>query len=129
MCSDLRHPDGRTRCTLCPAGCELRIRELGPSCLVSEPPMVAGKGLCPRGMAIGELLDSPVRLLWAQRRTDGSPSQVNPAEAARAIVAAVGDGELIFFIDGTLPCEQVLATDAWCRAWPVSMLCCSGNAR
>lgn len=127
MCSDLRHPDGQARCTLCPAGCGLSLRRLGPDCLVSEPPMVAGGGLCPRGLAIGELLDAPGRIHWALRRVDAAQVEIGLAEAAQAIVAAAGDKELIFFIDGALPCEQLLAADAWCRAWPKAKLCVAGE--
>jgi anaerobic selenocysteine-containing dehydrogenase len=123
MCSDTPKQEPRSRCTLCPAGCELRIGGPGAGGYQSEPPMVGGAGLCPRGLAIGELLDAPGRIRWATRRLDGRRQEIGLAEAARAIIAAAGDRDLVFFIDGALPCEQLLAADAWCRAWPRAKLC------
>jgi len=123
MCSDTANQETQSRCTLCPAGCELLIRGPGAGGYQSEPPMVPGAGLCPRGLAIGELLDAPGRIRWATRRLDGRRQEIHLAEAARAIVAAAGDRDVIFFIDGALPCEQILAADAWCRTWPKAKLC------
>jgi anaerobic selenocysteine-containing dehydrogenase len=123
MCSDTAKRETQSRCTLCPAGCELRIGGLGAGGYQSEPPMVPGAGLCPRGLAIGELLDAPGRIRWATRRLDGRRQEIGLAEAARAIIAAAGDRDLVFFLDGALPCEQLLAADAWCRAWPRARLC------
>jgi hypothetical protein len=85
--------------------------------------MLGGTGLCPRGLAIGELLDAPGRIRWATRRLDGRRREIPLAEAAKAIVAAAGDRDVVFFLDGALPCEQILAADASCRAWPKAKLC------
>jgi hypothetical protein len=123
MCSDTATRETRSRCTLCPAGCELLVRGPGAGGYQSEPLTAGGAGLCPRGLAIGELLDAPGRVRWATRRLDGRRQEIPLPEAARAIVAAAGDRDVVFFLDGTLPCEQLLAADAWCRAWPKAKLC------
>ena len=89
----------------------------------SEPPAQAGTGLCPRGLAIGELLDSPARIRWAAAIDAGRRRELPADEARREIVNAAGGRQMVVFLDGTLPCEQILAADAACRVWPGAKLC------
>ena len=50
-------PQATSRCTLCPAGCELGLAPAGPDTWRSEYPTGDEAGLCPRGSAMGELID------------------------------------------------------------------------
>ncbi|MBL7132824.1 MAG: hypothetical protein ISS78_01880 [Phycisphaerae bacterium] len=111
-----------SRCTLCPAGCELELIQAAPDAWRCEYPKAAGKGLCARGAALGELLGHRSRILTAMRRVDGKPQKVAVDDALKAIAAAAGDGVTIL-LDGNVPCEDLAAGIAWCGAWPQAKLC------
>ncbi len=111
-----------SRCTLCPAGCELELIQAGPDAWRCEYPKAAGKGLCARGAALGELLGHRNRILTATRRVDGKPQKVGVDDALKAIAAAAADGVTIL-LDGNVPCEDIAAAIAWCGAWPEAKLC------
>jgi len=120
-----------SRCTLCPAMCELDIVATGPQAWRSEYPLTAdGTGLCPRAAALVELLGHQRRILMPARRVDGKTQQepgglrqVEMKVALQSVIDAGGGGEIIILLDGNVPCEQILTAAAWCRAWPAAKLC------
>ena len=122
-----------SRCTLCPAGCELQLAWAGPDMWRSEvgprsrhsatgDPSTQG-GLCPRGSALGELTGHPRRIVSPTRRLNGRTNRLEMAAAVQAILEATTDCGLMILMDGQLPCEQLIAAAAWCRAWPQARLC------
>ena len=72
-------------CMLCPAGCELALSPGGPDQWQVAYPLQGGRGLCPRGSALAELLNHRGRLLAAGRRTDGQLRPLELAAACRAV--------------------------------------------
>jgi len=111
------------RCTLCPAGCGvLRVR-VGPDSWRIDPPLEGAAGLCPRGAALGELLTHRDRILWPVCVEAAGRRQIDLSAAAAAIVQAAGERDLLVFLDGNVPCEQIAQAAAWCQAWPKARLC------
>ncbi len=113
---------GSSRCTLCPAGCELELIQAAPDAWRCEYPKAAGKGLCARGAALGELLGHRNRILAATQRVGGKLEKVTVDDALKAIGAAAADG-ITILLDGNVPCEDLAAAIAWCGAWPQAKLC------
>ena len=111
------------RCTLCPAGCELALVQAGPDNWRSEYAAQSGRGLCPRGSALGELLGHRQRLLAAARRQGGRLGALDLPSAMRGIVDAAAGQKLLLLLDGNVPVEQMAAAGAWCRDWPGAELC------
>ncbi len=114
--------EGRARCTLCPAGCELSVVNPVAGVWRVAYPRTEGAGLCPRGSILGELLGHRRRIRSAGRRREGRLSPL-PLEEALREVAEAGKAALTIFLDGALPCEQLAAAAAWCGAWPAAKLC------
>lgn len=110
-------------CTLCPAGCELRLASTGPDFWRVEVPLTDAAGLCPRGSTWGELLSHRRRILSPARRREGRLEPLELRAALESIVQAAADRGIVLFLDANLPCEQLVAADAWCRAWPAARLC------
>ena len=111
------------RCTLCPAGCELALVQAGPDNWRSEYPAESGRGLCPRGSALGELLSHRQRLLAVARREGGQLHALDLPSALRRILDAAAGRKLVLLLDGNVPVEQMTAAAAWCRDWPLAELC------
>ena len=88
----------------------------GPDNWRSDYPAAAGTGLCPRGSALGELLNHRRRILTAQRRQDGRSAPVALAQAYDEIAAAASEG-VSLFVGPNIPCEQMIRIAAWCGAW------------
>ncbi|MCJ7544770.1 MAG: hypothetical protein MUP47_09460 [Phycisphaerae bacterium] len=64
----------------------------------------------------------PRRILSPRCRTEGRWHSVSPAEALDRIVSR-SRGEVTILLDGKLPCEEIAAVAAWCKAWGGSKLC------
>ena len=109
------------RCTLCPAVCELSLARSGPDNWRSEYPARSGRGLCPRGSALGELLSHRQRLLAAARRQGGRLRALDQPAAVRSILDA--GQKLLLLLDGNVPVEQMAAAGALCRDWGGAELC------
>ena len=112
-----------SRCTLCPAGCQIRVVRSGPDTWQADPPEKTELGLCPRGSCLGELLGHRLRIRFPARRVDGKLQPCSQADAARAILAAAGQGPILLLLDGNSPCEDLAAAAAWCNAWEQAQLC------
>jgi len=112
-----------SRCTLCPAGCEVQAAGSGPDHWRGEPPNAAGAGLCPRGCCLPELLTDRRRIVSPLRRQDGRLVACDAAAACERIAAAARAGGIVIVLDGNLPVEEMLAAAAWCKAWPAAKLC------
>jgi len=115
-------PQATARCALCPAGCELGLASAGPDTWRSEYPIDADAGLCPRGSAMGELIGHRRRILEPKIRMVGQLQTVPLDEALSAILDKAGDNEIVLLVDGSIPCEQMLAASAWCKVWPKAKL-------
>ena len=122
MCSEQLR-ETAPRCTLCPAGCELQLASAGPGAWKIEYPATASSGACPRGSSLGELLGHRRRILAPARREAGRLEPLGLSDALRGIIEAAGGGDVTVLLDGNIPCEQLLAAAAWCRAWPQAKLC------
>ena len=82
-----------TTCTLCPAGCGLQLRRIGPHVVAAaglpgHP--VSGGGACPVGLGIAQLRFHPARLRQAVRRTSGSAGATWIPCPTDEAIAAVG---------------------------------------
>ncbi len=101
-----------TTCTLCPAGCGLQLRRIGPHVVAAaglpgHP--VSGGGACAVGLGIAQLPFHPARLPSAVRRTAGpagatwTPSPTDEAIAAvgrrLADLRAAGRGDRVAILD------------------------------
>ena len=112
-----------SRCTFCPAGCRIRLVPAGVDTWRVEYPKDALSGLCPRGGAIGELLQHSGRIVWPLRRARGRGEPLSLDACAREVVNRAAGGEILFLLDGNLPLEEIYAA-ANCRAaWPAARLC------
>ncbi len=109
------------RCTLCPAGCGVSVLRPGPDQLRVEPAGADGPGICPRGMALGELLADRRRIVSAAAGPDRRPLSLDAA--ASAVADALADRRAVFFLDGSLPHEQLAAAVAATDALPDARLC------
>lgn len=116
------NPEAVSRCTLCPAGCELDRVSAGPNAWQIEYPHAVSAGVCPRGSCLAELLTHRRRILAPARRAGDRLQGIVPAEALRDLLAAGGDSVTIL-LDGNVPCEQMLAAAHWCRSWRQAKLC------
>jgi len=111
-----------SRCTLCPAACQLQLAGAGPDAWRAEYPSQGSAGLCPRGSAVCELLSSHLRISTAMRRRGPRLAEVSIASVLREIVSRASGG-LTVLLDGNMPCEQLASAAAWCNAWPQARLC------
>jgi len=109
------------RCTLCPACCELGIREVSADNWHSEYPITDEAGLCPRGSTLGELMNHPRRILEPLLREGGKLCPTSRDRAVEAILAT--DKQIIFIVDGNIPFEQLTSAAAWCNAWDRAEIC------
>lgn len=115
--------DVRSRCVLCPAGCELGLAPSGPDRWRTAYPLTDDAGLCARGSVVGELLGHRRRILDPAVHEDGSRRRVGPDDALRAVLDAAGEKTLTVLLDGNLPCEQLAEAVARLDAWPAGRLC------
>ncbi|MDY6913106.1 MAG: hypothetical protein SVT52_01425 [Planctomycetota bacterium] len=111
-----------SRCTLCPAGCQLQPTAAGPDAWRVEYPAAESAGLCPRGSTLGELLGHRRRILLPGQRVGGQLRQVGQAAAVKEIVNAAAGKGLTILLAGNLPSEQIAAVAETCRAWPEANL-------
>jgi len=111
-----------SRCTLCPAGCELGLARYGPEIWRTEYPPAGGRGLCPRGGAMGELLGHRNRIVAPRIRRDGRLHPAAMSSAVGSILEAAGEG-LTVLLDGNLPAEQMAAAAGWQRRWGQLKVC------
>lgn len=111
------------RCTLCPAGCQLRLASAGPDTWRAEYSLRDGAGLCPRGSTLCELLAHRLRIVAPARRRNGQTTALSLADAAGACIEAAGDGAVTILLDGNIPCEEMVAAAEWCRSWKQASLC------
>ncbi len=105
------------RCTLCPAGCELSLGSSGPDRWHSEPPLMAGVGLCARGSTLGELISHPRRILEPAKRTGGKLQRVGMSQAVEEIIRQAAGRDIVIMLDGGVSCRQMAAAAEWCNAW------------
>jgi anaerobic selenocysteine-containing dehydrogenase len=107
-------------CTLCPAGCGLRVRKIGPRAVkVQGNPLhpVNQGGLCPKGLAQLQMLYHPDRLRSPMKNTGSRKSprwkQISWDDAISMLVAqfrklhGAGQNHTVVFIDRN---EQTLAS-------------------
>jgi len=111
------------KCTLCPAGCGLQLARPGPQTWRSEYPLDESGCLCARGSSLAELLNHPRRIRTPQVRAGGRLGQRGFAEVVGDILKAAGDRPVTIFLDGGLPCQQLVAAAGWCGSWPNAELC------
>lgn len=114
-----------SRCTLCPAGCEIGIVPTGPDMWRTEYPPSDGGGLCPRGSALGELLGHRLRILEPYRRVPGpgQPRGMDLSATWNEILACAGNDRIMFLLDGNIPCEELVEAADWCGAWDNAGIC------
>jgi len=105
------------RCTLCPAGCELRVAAAGPDVVRSDYAVRPAYGPCARGSTLGELIGHPRRIRRPAKRTGGRWAPLSMREASRAILEAAGDRRIAILLDGNLPIEQLAAAAICCERW------------
>ncbi|OQB87709.1 MAG: molybdopterin dinucleotide binding domain protein [Planctomycetes bacterium ADurb.Bin126] len=113
-------------CTLCPGACAMQLARHGDFMLRGEVPLTNRGGLCPRGSALGEVLDPPSaarRILVPQARDDGRSVLLSFPDAVERVIQATAGGEITVFLDGNLPAEQLQAAAAWTAAWRNADLC------
>ena len=72
---------------------------------------------------MGELLSHRLRIVNPARRKEGSLRPMGWPEALAGVLEAAQGRGILLFLDANLPCEQLVAADAWCRAWPSARLC------
>jgi len=83
---------------------------------------MGGRGLCPRGGALGELLCHRSRIVAPGLRRDGALHLAVMSSAVGAIVDAAGEG-LTVLLDGNLPAEQIAAAAGWQDRWAQLKVC------
>jgi len=120
--AETREKVGLSRCTLCPAGCELALAPAGPEMWKAEYPLTEDAGLCPRGSTLAELLNHRDRIREPVKIVSGRAERIDLATAYREILRAAGGG-ISFLLDGNIPCRQMATAAAWCGAWPGASLC------
>jgi len=78
-------------CTLCPAGCAVRVRSVGarPVGVTGEPEHPFGGGACAIGLTLHHLAYHPLRLTGPAVREDGRRLPIGPDAAVARIAAAV----------------------------------------
>ena len=92
-------------CTLCPGGCALRVRCVGPRpvSIAGEPRHPLGGGACALGLTLHHLAYHPLRLAAPARRVDGrlEPVALEAALAtiAAAVAAANRAGQSVMVVD------------------------------
>jgi hypothetical protein len=92
-------------CTLCPGGCALRVRCVGPRpvSLVGEPGHPLGGGACAFGLTLHHLAYHPLRLVGPARRVGERLEPVALDAAVATIVAAIAaadrDRQSVMVID------------------------------
>ena len=123
MIDPQKNQEASPRCVLCPAGCALEIAPSGPDVWRSEYPLTDSGGLCPRGGLLGELLSHRRRILWPAGRRDGALRAMPQNEAMDAVLQAAAGRDIIFCLDGNVPCEQLAVAAACCDPWPQAKLC------
>ena len=72
---------------------------------------------------MGELLFHQRRILSAAERTDGRLVEMDLSSAFGRILDAADGKAITILLDGNVPCEQMAAAAAWCKAWPQAKLC------
>ena len=92
-------------CTLCPGGCALRVRCVGPRpvAVAFDPGHPLGAGACAIGMTLHHLAYHPLRLAGPARRLDGRLEPVAletaVAQVAAAASAAAKGGRAVMVLD------------------------------
>jgi hypothetical protein len=92
-------------CTLCPAGCALRVRSVGarPVAVTGEPKHPLGGGACALGLTLHHLAYHPLRLTGPAVRENGRKREIALDEAVGRIATAVEtarqDGRLVMVLD------------------------------
>lgn len=109
-------------CPLCPGLCGLEAAWQAPDLPRAEFPQQAGTGLCPRGSALGELLASPARIRWPQKR-DGSAWRELPLNETLAKAAKTMAGGAVVLFDGNVSLEELAQLARIGSAWPKIALC------
>jgi len=111
-----------SRCTLCPAGCELRITRTGPDVWQCEFPTASGAGLCPRGATLGQLLGHRERIITAAQRNGEALGEMALADALAEVARAVESRSVALVVSPNIPCDQMVAIAAACSVWPAAKL-------
>jgi len=112
-----------SRCSLCPAGCRLRLASTGPDAWRIEYPLDDSSGLCARGGALGELVGHNQRIVSPARRKEGRLGAIDIADCWSEILSRATGRALTFLVDGNIPCEQMIAAASWCENWPQARIC------
>jgi menaquinone reductase, molybdopterin-binding-like subunit len=92
-------------CTLCPAGCALRVRFVGsrPVAAMGEAGHPLGGGACALGLTVHHLAGHPLRLAGPAARVGDRRDSVSLAEAtgrvARAVETARAAGQRVMVLD------------------------------
>jgi len=92
-------------CTLCPAGCPVRVRCVGPQpvAVIGESRHPLGGGACAIGLTLHHLSGHPMRLAGPAVRTNGRRQGVSLEAAigrvARAVEAAQSAGRKVMVLD------------------------------
>ena len=92
-------------CTLCPAGCAVRVRCVGPRpvAVVGEARHPLGGGACAIGLTLHHLAGHPLRLTGPAVRADGRRASASREAAtgrvARAVEAARAAGQKVMVLD------------------------------
>jgi len=110
-------PSAVSRCTLCPAGCEVEAVRTGPGTWRVDVPREAGRGCCPRGSALVELMTHRRRILYPALRAARGCHATDLNVAMRTILSAASGKGVSILLDGNVPAEQMAKAAAWCRAW------------
>jgi len=118
---------GRSRCTLCPATCEVQVAPKGPDTWRSEYPLENAGGVCPRGSSLAELLSCRSRILEPARRVSGRWVPCDFQSACREVIRSAAGKGVTILLDGNVAVEQLTAAAAWCMAWDAASLCLVGE--
>src|SRR5512135_89539 len=92
-------------CTLCPAGCAVRVRCVGPRpvSVVGEGRHPLGGGACAIGLTLHHLAFHPLRLpgpaVRGNGRRDGVSLEAAVGRVARAVEAAKASGQKVMVLD------------------------------
>ena len=116
-------PDNLTRCSLCPAMCVLGTAWKSPDLVRVEYPLAPGSGLCPRGTALGELLDCPARLRWARRREGERLLDMDLPRAISAAAARMAGGAIVLIDGASLSVEEIASAAQVAAAWKGVRVC------